>query len=93
MSRAFLNGEGADNWTFIGDNRDQAFGFELAKGFADDGARDAHHGDEFAFDEPLAGIEAAGDNGLAEFVENLAAEGRGGLGDGRESGRGAKQRA
>jgi hypothetical protein len=62
----------------------------LAKGFADDGAGDAHHGDEFALDEALAGIEAAGDDGLAEFVENLATEGRGGLGDSRESRRGAK---
>ena len=86
----FFDGERADNWSFIGDNCHKAFGFELAKGFADDGAGNAHHGDEFAFDEALAGIEAAGDDGLAKFVEDLAAEWRGGLGDGREDGRGTK---
>jgi len=58
----------------IGDDGYEAFGFELAEGFADDGAGNAHHGDEFAFDEALAGIEAAGDDGLAKFVEDLAAE-------------------
>jgi hypothetical protein len=56
----------------------------LAEGFADDGAGDAHHGDEFALDEALAGIESAGDDGLAEFVEDLSTEWRSGLGDGRK---------
>ena len=83
----FFHGERADNRTFVGDDGDEAFGFELPKSFADDGAGDAHHGDEFAFDEALAGIEAAGDDGLAEFVEDLAAERGCGLGDSRESGR------
>jgi len=87
---SFFDGEGADNRAFVGNDGDEALGFELAKGFANDGAGDAHHGDEFAFDEALAGIQAAGDNGLAEFVENLAAERRGGFVDGRESGRVAK---
>jgi len=90
---SFLDGEGADNGAFVGNDGDEAFGFELAEGFADDGAGDAHHGDEFALDEAFAGIEAAGDDGLAELAENLAAEGRGGFRDGRESGRVAKQRA
>jgi len=86
----FFDGERANDGSFVGDDGDEAFGFELAKGFANDGAGDAHHGDEFALDEAFAGIEAAGDNGLAEFVENLAAKRRGGFGNGRESGRVAK---
>jgi len=86
----FFDGEGADNRAFIGDNCHEAFGFELPEGFADDGARDPHHGDKFALDEALAGVKAAGDDGLSEFVENLATERRGGLGDGREDGSGAK---
>lgn len=86
----FFDAERADNWSFIRDDGDQAFGFELAKGFADDGAGDAHHGNQFALDEAFTRVEAAGDDGLAEFVENLATEGRGGFGDGRESGRRAK---
>ena len=86
----FFDGERADDRPFVGNNGDEAFGFELAKGFADDGAGDAHHGDEFPFDESLAGIEAASDYRLAKFVENLATEGRGGFVDGRESGRVAK---
>ncbi len=86
----FFDGERADDRAFVGNNGDEAFGLELAKGFADNGAGDAHHGDEFALDESLAGIEAASDNGLAEFVENLATEGRGGFVDGRESGSAAK---
>ena len=80
----FFDGECADNWAFIGDNCHEAFGFELAEGFADDGAGDAHHGDEFALDEALAGIESAGNDGLAKFIENLATEGSGRLGDGRK---------
>lgn len=86
----FFDAECADNWSFIRDDGDQAFGFELAKCFADDGAGDAHHGNQFALDEAFTRVEAAGDDGLAEFVEDLATEGRGGFGDGRESGRGAK---
>ena len=86
----FFDGEGADYWAFVGDDGDEAFGLELAKGFANDGAGDAHHGDEFAFDETLAGVEAAGDDGLAELVEDLATKRRGGFGDGRESRRRAK---
>ena len=86
----FFDGERADNWSFIGDNCHEAFGFELAKGFANDGAGDAHHGDEFAFDETLAGVEAAGDDGLPKFVEDLATKRRGGFGDGRENGSGTK---
>jgi len=86
----FFDGERADNRALVGNDGDEAFGFELAERFANYGARNAHHGDEFALDEALAGIEAAGDDGLAEFVENLAAEGRGGFGDSRESGRVAK---
>ena len=86
----FLDGKRADNRALVGDDRDEAFGFELAEGFANDGAGNAHHGDEFAFDETLAGIEAARDDGLAEFVEDLAAERSGGLGDSREDGSGTK---
>ena len=86
----FFDGECADNWSFIGDNCHEAFGLELAKGFADDGARDTHHGDEFALDEALAGIEAAGNDGLAEFVEDLSTEWRGGLGDRCKRGRRTK---
>ena len=86
----FFDGERADNGAFVGNDGDEAFGFKLAKSFADDGAGDAHHGDEFAFDEAFAGIEATGDDGLAKFVEDLATEGRSGFGNGRESGRVAK---
>jgi len=86
----FFDGECADDGALVRDDGYEAFGFELTEGFADDGAGNAHHGDEFAFDEALAGIEAAGDDGLAKFVEDLAAEWRGGLGDGREDGSGTK---
>lgn len=90
---SFFDGEGADNRALVGNDGDEAFRLELAEGFANHSAGDAHHGDEFAFDEALAGIETAGDDGLAEFIENLAAKGCGGFGDSRESGRVAKQRA
>ena len=86
----FFDGERADNRTFVGNDGHEAFGLELAKGFANNGAGNAHHGNEFAFDEAFAGIQAAGDDGLAKFVEDLATEGRGGFGDGRESGGVAK---
>ena len=86
----FFDGEGADDWSFIGDNGHEAFGFELAEGFADDGAGDAHHGDEFALDEALAWVEAAGDDRLAKFIEDLAAERRGGFVDSRKGRRGTK---
>jgi hypothetical protein len=62
----------------------------LAKSFTDHGAGNAHHGDEFALDEALAGIEAASDDGLPELIENLTTERRGGFGDGRKCGRVAK---
>ena len=86
----FLDGERAHYRSLVGDDGYKAFGFQLAQGFADDGAGDAHHGDEFALDKALAGVEAAGDDGVAKFVEDLATERRGGLGDGREDRSGAK---
>jgi len=87
---SFFDSEGANDWALVGDDRDEAFRFELAEGFADDGAGNAHHGDEFALDEAFTRIKTAGDDGLAEFVKDLATKGRGGLGNGREGRRGAK---
>ena len=85
---SFFDREGPDYRSFIGDDRDEALGFELPEGFADDGAGNTHHGDQFALDEAFTRIEAAGDDGLAEFVKDLATKGRGGLGNGRECGGG-----
>jgi hypothetical protein len=46
----FFDGEGADNRALVGDDGHETFRFELAEGFADDGAGNAHHGDQFALD-------------------------------------------
>jgi len=86
-----LEGESADHRSFVRNNLDEALGFELAQSFADHSAGDAHHRNEFAFDEALAGIEPARDDGLAKFLENLTAERSRGFGDGGEGSGGGRR--
>jgi hypothetical protein len=87
----FFYGESANNRTLIGDDRDQSLGLKLTKGFADDGSRNTHHGNELTFYEAFSWVEAARDDGLTEFVEDLLTKRRGQFGDDGESGLGAQR--
>ena len=89
----FFHRQGAHDWSFIGNHSDEAFGLQLTQGFANDRARNSHHGDQFAFQKPVTGIQSTGNDGLAQFVEDLAAKRRGRFGDGREKRERRRQRA
>ena len=88
----FFESERADDGALVGNDNDEPFGFQLTERLANDGARNAHHGNELAFNQAFAGTQAARKDGLAELMENLAAEGSRGLGDGGK-GNGGKGRA
>ena len=80
----FLDGHSANNGALVRNDGDEPFRLELAKGFADDRAGNPHHRNQLTFDEALARMETARNNGLAELVENLAAQRGCGFGNGRE---------
>src|SRR5690606_31833220 len=57
--------------TLLGDNGDEPFGRELAQHLTNGGARDSYTFDQFAFDEPLPGLQFKIQDRITNEVEYL----------------------